>query len=109
MRGVVGPAFGDHVAFGQQFVNRDAQVWASGEERAQPLLESISVAHMRGSRIVVQIALECAETSYPPLLYHLLIARCKCGFVRKRPGLFDTTPCDGTHPWLEREASNDIT
>ena len=38
MRGVVGPAFGDRIPLGQQFVNRDVEVWAAGTERAHHLL-----------------------------------------------------------------------
>src|SRR4051812_42394674 len=55
MRGVIRPAFGDHIPLGQQLVTRDMQVWTASAECAQHLFESISVAHLRGSRIMVYV------------------------------------------------------
>jgi len=55
MRGMVGPAFGDHIPFGHQPVSRDMQVRAAGKERAQRRFEPVAVAHMRGRGIVVHV------------------------------------------------------
>src|SRR6266498_1472869 len=56
MCGVVGPTFGDRIALGQQLVNRDMQVWAAGAECAQRRLETVTVAYVRGSRIMMHVA-----------------------------------------------------
>lgn len=55
MRSVVGPAFGDRINLGQQLINRDMQVRAAGAERAQNLLEAVSVTHVRRSGILMHV------------------------------------------------------